>query len=79
MSAIDEPDDEVQINAELLEQMSTDADLLVVGDEAQDVALDLHEAPFSPGTRQRALEFLQSPRYTSAASSFHSRTATNGG
>jgi hypothetical protein len=78
MSAFDEPDDEVQINADLLTQMNADADVLEVGNEAQDVALDLHEAPFSPGTRDRAIEFFQSNRYAKAVSSFRTRTHQGG-
>lgn len=63
-------DREDAIGDDLMSQLTVDARLLEVRDEAEDIALDLHEAPFSTDTRTRALTFLDSPRYRDAAASF---------
>ncbi|MFT4284340.1 MAG: hypothetical protein QM598_05840 [Protaetiibacter sp.] len=63
-----------EIGAELLSQLTEDAQLLEVRDEAEDIALDLHEQPFSPGARTRALSFFDSNRYRTAAAAFSSRS-----
>lgn len=62
-----------EVTEDLLRRVARDADLLTVGDEAQDVALDLHEDPFAPAVRKRALEFLRSPRYQAAAHDYGGR------
>ncbi|GAB6855968.1 hypothetical protein [Microbacterium xylanilyticum] len=59
----------------LIEQIEDHAKVLHVFDEGQDIALDLHEKLLSEETRQRALAFLQSPRYTSAIQTYE-RLAT---
>lgn len=51
---------------ELLEQLQEQSEVLGVFDEGQDIALDMHEELFSTTTRERALSFLQSPRYENA-------------
>lgn len=53
----------------LLEELNEHARVLSAYDQAQDVALDLHEKPFSPETRSRALQYLQSPEYQRAIDS----------
>lgn len=63
-----------EIGAELLSQLTEDAQLLEVRDEAEEIALDLHERPFSPKARTRALSFLDSSRYRTAAATFSSRS-----
>jgi hypothetical protein len=70
---------DAEISAELLEQLSDQAQLLVVFDEGQDVALDLHEALFSPDTRTRTLAFLNSDRYRDAVDKFHDLTQVETG
>lgn len=59
-----------QISADLLEQLQQQSEVLGVFDEGQDIALDLHEELFSTNTRQRALTFLQSPRYEKALETY---------
>ncbi len=59
-----------QIGPELLAELESQAEVLGVYDEGQDIALDLHEDLFAPETRQRALAFLQSPRYESAVQTY---------
>lgn len=63
-----------QVGPELLEQLRAQAEVLGVFDEGQDIALDLHEGLFDPSTRQRALAFLQSRRYETAAVTFQHLT-----
>ncbi len=63
-----------EIGAELLSQLTEDAQLLEVRDEAEDIALDLHERPFSSSARTRAISFLDSPRYRTAAAAFGARS-----
>lgn len=63
-----------QINEELLEQLQQQSEVLGVFDEGQDIALDLHEELFSTTTRQRALTFLQSPRYEKALETYQRLT-----
>lgn len=53
----------------LLDELNEHARVLSAYDQAQDVALDLHEKPFSPETRSRALQYLQSPEYQRAVDS----------
>ena len=62
--------DDSAINDELLSELRDQAHVLDVVDEGQDIALDLHVALFNPSTRERALAFLQSPRYESAAAKY---------
>lgn len=62
--------DDSAFNDELLTQLHDQAHVLDVVDEGHDIALDLHEALFSPSTRERALAFLQSPRYVEAAEKY---------
>lgn len=62
------------VSSELLDQMQGHARVLCTYDESQDLALDLHEAPFSPSTRQKVLEFLDSQRYRDAVSSLSPAT-----
>lgn len=57
----------------LLGEISEHARVLSAYDRAQDVALELHEKPFSPETRTRALEYLQSAEYEQAARTVRSR------
>ncbi|GAA4492264.1 hypothetical protein [Microbacterium panaciterrae] len=59
---------------DLIEQMEDHAKVLHVFDEGQDIALDLHEKLLSEETRQRALAFLQSPRYASAIEKYERLT-----
>lgn len=59
-----------EIGPELLAQLKDGAEVLVVFDEGQDIALDLHEGLFEPSTKQRALDFLQSPRYDAAVATY---------
>lgn len=61
---------EDEIGPELLGQLKDQSEVLGVYDEGQDIALDLHEGLFNPSTKQRALAFLQSHRYESAAETF---------
>jgi len=72
MSARDDDRDEAQISAELLEELHAEAQLLGIRDEVDDVALDLHEKPFSEDARKRAIALLHSPRYVEAAKAFRS-------
>lgn len=62
--------DDVEIGPQLLAQLREEAEVLGVYDEGQDIALDLHEELFNPSTRQRAIAFLQSPRYEAAAETY---------
>ena len=57
----------------LLGELNEHARVLSAYDQAQDVALELHEKPFSPETRTRALKYLQSPEYEQAARTVHGR------
>lgn len=66
MTADPEATGKTAITDELLEQLGDQATVLSALDEAEDVALDLHERPFSSETRQRALKWLQSDRYDAA-------------
>lgn len=50
----------------MLKELNEHARVLSAYDQAQDVALDLHEKPFSPETQERALRYLQSPEYQRA-------------
>ncbi|MDZ5146355.1 hypothetical protein [Microbacterium testaceum] len=59
-----------EIGPELLGQLKDQSAVLGVYDEGQDIALDLHTGLFDPATRDRALAFLQSPRYASAAQTY---------
>lgn len=60
------PHDDDNVSPELLEQLKGLSDVLELYDEGQDVALDLHAAPFAPTTRERCLAFFDSPRYHQA-------------
>lgn len=66
----DQDCDDSGFSAETLEQLQTQATLLDVIDESQDVALDLHASPFSSAARERAIAFLGSSRYLDAAAKF---------
>lgn len=80
MSAADDDRDEREVTADLLEELTEQAQVLGVFDEGQDIALDLHEELFSPATRQRALDFLSSDRYQTAVQKFqHLQRPTGGG
>lgn len=59
-----------EIGPELLAELKDQAEVLGVVDEGQDIALDLHEGVLDPSARQRALAFLQSPRYAAAAETY---------
>lgn len=62
--------DDNAISAGLLSELHDQAQVLDVVDEGHDIALDLHTELFNPSTRERALKFLQSPRYETAAEKF---------
>lgn len=64
----DHRDDE--IGPELVTQLREQSEVLEVFDEGQDIALGLHEELFSTATRERALSFLQSPRYEKALGTY---------
>lgn len=51
------------ISASMLKELGDQASVLSVLDEAEDVALDLHQRPFNEEVRTRAIEFLESDRY----------------
>lgn len=63
-----------EIGPELLGELRNQAEVLGVYDEGQDIALDLHEGLFDQATRERALTFLQSPRYEAAAETYQRLT-----
>jgi hypothetical protein len=64
-------DETTAIDDELLAEIRDQASVLSALDTAENVALDLHERPFSPETRQRALEWLQSDAYKNARHRIH--------
>lgn len=76
MSAHDEDRDEAAQISDLLANLEAEADVLCIRDEAEDIALDLHEDPFSEAARRRAMAFLGSDRYTRAVAQFRTLQST---
>lgn len=59
-----------KIDDDLFTELREHSTILDVYDQAQDIVLDLHEEPFNPEVRDRALSFLQSPDYVGALNKF---------
>lgn len=78
MNAAKDDADETAFPAELLEQLTKEAHVVAAGDQTEDVALDLYETPFSPAARQRALRWLESDEYATAASKYQNLRADAG-
>lgn len=70
MIAANDGDGKATFPNELFVQIAELAGVMEAVDEAEDIALDLHTTPFSPDARQRALQWLNSEQYTSAARKF---------
>ena len=55
-----------EITDDLLVELQSHATVLAAKDQAEEIALDLHEDPFSPTTRSRVLGWFKSDTYRAA-------------